>query len=186
MVCDANHAAIFQVTNASPGTNVTVVHQTGNTVEPGNCTKGLGSPLPVPCTANGTAYTFGCAFGNKDVCTDEKDKWTSIVAKLKATRWYIGYNGRGGKSLYLSTLRNGGGALTVDNDEITEGVEDMTLGYLSEGGTSYQAAGIVADWTKVMAVRISLAMVGKDKVGTDGKVLQRSLDHVVAIRNRTP
>ncbi len=185
MACDSNHAAIFQVTNAQPGTNVTIVHNIG-TGSPGNCTKGLGSPLL--CTANGTSYEFGCAFGGAGGidCTDPKNRWTAIIAKLKASRWYIGYNGRGGKSLYQGVLRNSGGNLVVDTNEITEGVDDMTLEYLSEGGVDYQPAGAIGDWTKVVAVRLSLHIAGQDKIGTDGKTLERWLDHVIAIRNRVP
>ena len=187
MVCDANHAAIFQVTNAQPGTNVTVVHNTGNTATPGNCTKGLGSPLDCSSTT-GTSYEFGCAFGGQNPafdCSQPANQWTAILAKLKGSRWYIGNNARGGRSLYTSTLTNTGGALSAVNDEITEGVNDMTLEYLVEGGANYQpAAGI--DWTKVIAIRINLDMTGKEKIGTDGNVLQRDLQHVVTIRNRAP
>lgn len=186
MACDSNHAAIFQVTNASPGTNDTIVHNTGE-ASPGNCTKGLGSPLNCGSPL-GTSYEFGCAFGGAGGidCTDPKNRWTAIIAKLKATRWFIGYNGRGGKSLYQGVLRNSGGALVVDTNEITEGVDAMTLEYLTDGGVAYAPAGAGTDWSRVTAVRLSLHIAGQDKIGTDGKVLERWLDHVIAIRNRAP
>src|SRR5690606_33591082 len=39
MACDYRQAAIFQTTQASDA-NVTIVHNTGNSVTPGNCSKG--------------------------------------------------------------------------------------------------------------------------------------------------
>src|SRR3546814_5862094 len=55
-VCSSD-LAVFQVTNAQPGTNVTIVHNTGNTATPGNCSKGLG--FPTVCTTGGTKYQYG-------------------------------------------------------------------------------------------------------------------------------
>lgn len=179
MVCDFNHAAIFQITNAQPGTNVTVVHQTGNTVNPGNCSKGLG--YPTDCgSVNGNTYAYGP---------------NSIIAKLRATRWYIGYNGRTyngqpSRSLYQSTLQNTGGVLSVVDNEITEGVRDMQLRYLLTGASDYVDAATVpaGDWLtdKVIAVDIELTLQGQDRVSTDGTVLERKLNHIVTIRNRAP
>ena len=112
--------------------------------------------------------------------------WTAILARIRATRWYIGYNKRGGKSLYQSALRNNGGTLVLDSNEIADGVDGMALSYLARGGSAYQAAGAVSDWSQVVAVRIQLALAGQSRVGTDGQPLQRSIGHVVAIRNRAP
>jgi type IV pilus assembly protein PilW len=187
MACDFNHAAIFQVTNAQPGVNTTIVHNTGGSVSPGNCTKGLGSPLD--CSATGTSYEFGCRFGGLDPAIDCKlpeNRWTAIIAKLKAVRWYVGSNGRGGTSLYRGMLRNNAGTLVVDRDEVAEGVSDMALAYLADGATSYVQAAAVADWNKVVAIRIDLALAGRLKAGSDGNPLQRRVSHVVAIRNRSP
>ena len=189
VACDFNHAAVFQITNAAPGVNANLVHNDGTgVVSPGNCTKGLGSPLNCG-TPLGTAYEFGCKFGGQDPgidCTLAQNRWTAILARVHATRWYIGYNKRGGKSLYQSMLRNNGGTLVVDSNEIADDVEGMTLTYLVRGGSAYQAAGPTTDWSQVVAVRIQLALAGQTKVGTDGQPLQRSLGHVVAIRNRAP
>lgn len=180
MACDANHAAIFQVTNAQPGTNVTIVHNTG-TGTPGNCTKGLGSPAL--CTTNGNAYEFGCAFGGTDAglnCTDPANRWTAILAKLRASRWYIGHDGSGRRSLF-QMVRVG---TTDQRIEVADGVNDMQLTYLVRDGTAYVDASAVADWSQVVAVRINLDMVGQDIVGTNGQALARDFDHTVAIRNR--
>jgi type IV pilus assembly protein PilW len=90
IVCDFDHAAIFQITNASPGLNDTIVHNTGIGT-PGNCTKGLGFSAPTLCTALGTPYTYGA---------------NSIIARLRMERWYIANNNRGGRSLFQSLLVN--------------------------------------------------------------------------------
>ena len=185
MACDFNHAAIFQVSSANPGTNVKIVHNTGTSVSPGNCTKGLGSPLK--CTTNGTSYEFGCKFGGQDPsidCTLPANRWTAVIAKLRATRWYIGNNGRGTRSLFQTIVRNDAGVLKVDNDEVAENVQDMSLSYLVPGSATYVPAASITDWADVVAVRVDLTMAGLRKLGTDGNPLQRTLSHVVAIRNR--
>jgi type IV pilus assembly protein PilW len=186
MACDFGQAAIFQVTNASSGTNDTIVHNNGTTVLPGNCTKGLGLSVPVNCaTANGNAYAYGCFRGEWESGTCKNNRrWPATVAKLRITRWYIGNNARGGRSLFQASLRG------VQRDEIADGVDDMKLGYLLRNGVGYVDAGAVTatHWSagEVLAVRVELTLRGNEKVGTDGKVLQRKLTHTVAIRNRAP
>lgn len=179
LVCDYRQSTIFQITQTPSGNKLQ--HNSGNGA-PGNCTKYLGSndDDSVACTngAGAIAHLY-----------DEN----AVVSKLRASRWYIGCNGRnrgaacdeaGERSLYQSSLRNAAGVMTVDNNEITEGVSGMTLEYLMRTGTAYQSAAAVTNWKDVVAVRIGLTMAGSDKIGTDGTVLQRNLDHVVALRNR--
>ncbi|MFC5569444.1 PilW family protein [Lysobacter yangpyeongensis] len=196
LACDFAEAAVFQVTNAQSGTNDTIVHNPGIGT-PGNCSKGLGFGTPVNCTTNGNQYAFGCYQGkfsgggcdgdDDGVKNEAEDLWPAILAKLRATRWYIGANGRGGRSLYQSTLRNNGGVLTVDNNEIVDGVRDLNLQYLLAGSTNYVDATAVtaADWAsdKVVAVNMDLTLEGTETVGTDGQGLRRHLQLVVTIRN---
>ncbi|WP_243412209.1 prepilin-type N-terminal cleavage/methylation domain-containing protein [Cognatiluteimonas telluris] len=185
MACDFNHAAIFQVTNAQPGINTTIVHNTGGSTSPGNCSKGLGSPLL--CTTTGTSYEFGCKFGGQDPlidCTLADNRWTATIAKVHATRWYVGHNARGGTSLYQSVVRNNAGSLVVDNDEVAENVSGMTLQYLVRDAGSYVAAASVTDWSKVVAVKVQLAMSVDMTLGTHGTPLRRTIAHVVALRSR--
>jgi type IV pilus assembly protein PilW len=191
VACDPVHAAIFQVTNASPGINANIVHNTGSGT-PGNCTKGLGSP--VACSpATGSSYQFGCAYGGTDAskdCSLAENKWTAFLARLQAIRWYVGCNGRvacteaGGRSLYRSRLVNAAGVPGVQDDEIVEGVTGLTVGYLVDGAPAYAAAGGVGDWSKVVALDMALQMSGLDRV--DGTPIQRTLHHVVALRSRAP
>ena len=174
MICDGSQMTIFQVTQTPSG--LKIQKDPGNGT-PGNCTKGMGSP--VDCKGPGTDYLYGP---------------NSIIAAPRGLRWYVGYNGRnGGTSLYRSTLKYvSATSLTDVPQEIAEGVSNMSLTFLSglSGGTSYQAASPATDWTKVTAVRIGLTLQGNDRVSTDNSVnngvLQRQISHVVTLRNRLP
>lgn len=167
MVCDYSQASIFEATNVNSA-NVTVGHNKGNGT-PGNCSKGLG--LPVDCSsANGTGKIYGP---------------NSIVVKLEGARWYVADNNRGGRSLYRVTM-DGTVAGNVGNpEEVAEGIQGMEMQYLLEGANDYVDATAGLDWTRVTAVRITLQVQGRDRVGTDGEVLTRDIAHVVNLRNRT-
>jgi type IV pilus assembly protein PilW len=196
MACDFGQMAVFQVTNAQPGTNDTIVHNNG-VGSPGNCSKGLGFGAPVNCTVNGNQYAYGCyrgKFGGGGCDGDEdgiknepEDMWPAVIAKLRLTRWYVGANDRGGRSLYQSSLRNAGGVLGVENNEIVDGVRDMSLRYLLAGATGYVDATAVtaADWAsdRIVAVSMDLVLEGADQARIDGRVLQRHLQLIVTIRN---
>jgi type IV pilus assembly protein PilW len=170
MVCDFRQASIVQVTNAQPGTNTTVVHNPGGAASPGNCTKGLG--FPANCgTTNGTPYTYDP---------------TSVIVKLQASRWYIGNNETGGRSLFRTVLVNNAGTAGTTNQEIVTGINNMTLQYLVRNSGAYVNASAVApaDWANVTAVRVLLTMAGTDRIGTDGNPIQRNLAHTITLRNR--
>jgi type IV pilus assembly protein PilW len=166
MICDFNQAAIFQVTQTPAG--LKLQHNKGNG-NPGNCTKDLEYPIDCGGSSHGQPFTEG-----------------AHIAKLRVAGWYIGCNGRvdcatgPGRSLYQVNVNN---PADVQTNEITEGVNNMTLTYLQEGNTDYKAAGAITDWSKVVAVSVDLEMVGQDKVGTDNDVLRRHLAHVVTLRN---
>ena len=173
MVCDFDHAALLQVTNANPGINDTIVHNNGGALVPGNCSKGLG--FPTDCSsALGAQYAFGP---------------NSIIARARMHRWYIGTNSRGRRSLFEATVVNTGGVLAVQRQEIAEGVQDMSLQYLVAGATGYVDADAVtaAQWTGtgVIAVRVLLTLQGEqNQMG--GDPVQRTLEHTVTLRNRVP
>lgn len=193
VACDPMHAAIFQVTNATSGASAEIVHNNGiGAATPGNCTKGLGSPLDCS-TANGSAYQFGCAFGATVAsidCSVAANKWAAYLGHLQALRWYVGCNGRAacteaaGRSLFRSRVFNDAGVPAVRNDEIVEGVTDLSASYLESGGSAYVAASAVSDWSKVVGVDVTVRMTGLDRV--DGAPLQQALHSVVTIRSRAP
>jgi len=182
LVCDYKQAAIFQITSAS-SSNVTIVHNTGNTVAPGNCSKGLG--FPTVCTTNGTPYTFESG---------------GFLTKLSANAWYIGVNGRGGRSLYRVRIDNkntngtcgtGGSKPTscTTTEEMAEGITDMQIQYLAKDAsgnlpTSYVDADSVTDWTRVVATRLVFTLQSLESVGTNTAPLTRTWNTVITLRNR--
>lgn len=166
LVCDygasspkrSPQGALFQATSAA-GTTINI-SETGS---PGNAAGGV------------SMFKFDAP---------QEPQPNGVVSKLRPTRWYIGDNTRGGKSLFRSRLVNDAGTLSIAEDEIVANADDMDLAYLISGGSSYVAAAAVpaASWSKVVAVRIQLHMTGVDRV--DGAKVERTLEHVVAVRNR--
>lgn len=162
IVCDYTQASLFQVSGVSGST---VSHDVGGTSV--NCTKGLG--LPVTCDAgSGTIYIYPV---------------NSTIAKVSATRWYVGSDGQGGRSLYRQTRRTSAG---VAREEVVRGVVGMSLTYLVPGNTEYVAASGVAgtQWGEVTAVRVVLELQGDDRVGSNGEPITRELAYVASLRNR--
>ena len=175
MVCDFDHAAIFQVSNYNSNTR-TLLHNNGHGT-PGNCFKGLGYPTPAcPGNANGNTYSFGA---------------NSQLSRLAATSWYIGNNGRaaeGGRSLYR--VRIGSGAAVV-TEEVVAGISDLRLRYREQGRSDFRDANLVDVWTNVNAVRIEMTTQSSDRrVSADVTVnsgrLQRDFSTIVTLRNRVP
>lgn len=168
MVCDFGYydpttedkrspeGAIFQATSAS-GTTINI-SETGS---PGNSMSDPNIFIPLP---------------------PQVPQKNGLVSVVQPVRWYIGDNARGGKSLFRSRLVNTAGALSLAEDEIVADATGLDLAYLVDGGDSYVAAASVADWSKVVAVRIQLRMSGTDRV--DGDPIERTLEHVVTVRNR--
>lgn len=163
LVCDYAQASVFSVA-AAAGT--TVSHDLGSA----NCTKGLGQP--VACDAgSGMTYIY---------------PRNSTIAKIAATRWYIGNNNEGGRSLFRQTRRSATSG--VDLEEVVRGVTSLRLGYLVPGNVDYVAAGSVAptQWSEVSAVRVTLTFEGDKRVGTAGERISRQVAYVASLRNRLP
>ncbi|WP_199797606.1 prepilin-type N-terminal cleavage/methylation domain-containing protein [Pseudazoarcus pumilus] len=171
LVCDFDHAAIFQVTNYN-STNRTVVHNTG-TGTPGNCSKGLGFPTDCEDT-NGNAYSYG---------------ENSMIFRLAMEAWYIGFNGRpaeGGRSLFRQRLGLNG---TTVVEEMVAGVTDMQLAFREENDASFAATP--GNWNNVNAVELTLTVASTDarvsvNTAVDQGRIARDFTTVVALRNRLP
>lgn len=171
IVCDQDHATMLQIVSYN-NSNVTVVHNTGNAVFPGNCSKGLGYP-PV-CTTNGNQYSFGA---------------NSEIAKLSAVDWYIGNyvdaSGAKGTSLYRTNVSVGTTGATATPEEMVRNVTKMSLSYHQSAGAGFVAANLVTDWSKVDAVQMVLTMQSTDQhASTAAKPLERTFTATTAIRNR--
>lgn len=167
LACDYRRAALFQITST---TDYTVSHATNGPL-PGNCNIGLGAN----CESDVNKYTFQSG---------------GVLNGVISETWYIGANGRGGRSLYRARVtRDANGNAIVQIEEIVEGLEDMQLTYLqmNADGTlpsDYERAGNNINWARVVAVRIVLTARSVEPVGTDGTRLERRFYHVVSLRNR--
>lgn len=164
IVCDYRQAAIFQMSGPASSQTVQINHNTGSVVSPGNCTQSLGVPVPSPCATQGTPYQYGPG---------------STLARLAGVRWYIGDNGRGGRSLYRQFN-------IAAPQEIVEGVNDMRLAFIQEGSGNYVAPAAVTDWGRVTSVRIELDVESFENVAEGFQPLRRTVEHYVNLRNRVP
>ena len=172
MVCDFVQAAIFQITNAN-SSSVTIVHNEGvGVATPGNCTKSLKHPRQACNTNAGIQYY---SYGPN-----------SVIAKLKATAWYVGVSSSdpARRSLYQVMLTRSGASPASTVQEVAEGVQDMQLQYLSNGSTDYQNANAVTNWAQVTAVRVVLTLQSNEQI--DGAPVVRTIANTVTIRNRNP
>lgn len=192
VITDCQHTAVFQMTNTNTNNTIAVVdHGTGGSTSPGNCTKGLGHPLV--CDTNGTPYTF--APGSK-------------ILRMSGVNYHIRTNDHGEPALFRTRLgATSTGNATRINEELAEGIENMQITYGEDTNNDnavdrYVAANAVADWSRVLSVRISLLLAS---VGTDAytsepqqyifngatvtpadRRLRKVFDTTIAVRNRLP
>jgi type IV pilus assembly protein PilW len=191
MVCDFDHAAIAQVTAATPGTSATIVHAAAG-VLPGNSTICLASASGTCGSGATNTYSFGCYEGKRlsaGTCAPNSDgtpspTWPAYIAKLQAWRWFIGNNARGGRSLFRTRLQYDGTAMTTPSEEIAENVSNLQIWYLQSGSTQYVDSASITDWNTVTAARIVLTVESAENIGMDGTRIDRRIEHVVALRNR--
>lgn len=176
MVCDFDHAALFQA-SAYDSTDVTVGYADGGGNTPGNCSKGLGYPTTCD-SSTGNTYQF---------------RPNSQIARFTAVDWYIGNNGRaaeGGRSLYRRRLGNGG---TLVTEEVVAGITDMQIQYRTSGTDEFidASAMTAADWANVNAVGVTLTTdSATERISTNSELnsgrLQRRFSWLVTLRNRVP
>ena len=106
------------------------------------------------------------------------------LTRLQASAWYVGYNGRGGTSLFRVSQNKG----ATSTEEMIENVEDLKLAYLVQGALQYAdpANGdpLPADWTQVVAVRVTPTYTTAETVGTNNQTIKKDMPFVVKIRNR--
>jgi len=172
IVCSPDHATIVQISNYN-NNNVTVVHNTGNVVSPGNCSKGLGYPTDCSST-NGNIYTFPP---------------NSLIAGLTASDWYIGNNGDSqgsGKSLYRIALVNvNQTGVGTQAQEVVRNVTDMQITYLQNPNTSFVSAANVTDWSQVIAARVTLTVMSTFQRGSvNATPIVRTYSATTTVRNR--
>lgn len=169
IVCSPDHATIVQISNYN-NANVTVVHNTGNTISPGNCSKGLG--YPTQCTTNGNIYTFPP---------------NSTIAALSVSDWYIGNNDtNGGRSLYrIGLVNNGGTGVQTKTQEMVRNVTDMQITYLQNPNTTFVPAASVTNWADVAATRVTLKVESTfRRASVKATPIVRTYSATTTVRNR--
>jgi len=174
--CDPGYVEVFQLTTATSA-SATVEHKTSGGT-PGNNSAGT--------------YAFGCRQGNYDSSNkcDSSATWPATLSKMVARRWYVGYNDHGTKSLFRTSTTASGGVLSTRRDEIAEGVQNLQLTFLLDGGTTYDDPSTLstANWKNgdVVAMRIVMTINDSDTSGTNRTQISRVVEHTVTFRNRTP
>lgn len=186
VVTDCTHTAVFQFAKAGT-TNKIVVHGSGNSVSPGNCTKGLGTP--VDCSsANGTSYQYT----------------NGSVMRMASYRYYVATSSFGEPSLYRETITNTGGTYGIGSQELVEGIENLQILYgedtNGDGSADYYVPyGSVSDANDIVSVRVnilvrsiedgivqgsqSVQFNGVTSTFNDGR-LRKAFTSTIALRNR--
>jgi len=170
MACDAQQAAIFQITNAN-ASNATIVHNEG-TGNPGNCSKQLGHPVDPNC-------------GNTNPNPDPPEhnfEMNGIITKLSAHAWYIGANPRGSRSIYRINLIGSSPQI----EEVVPDVHDLQIDYLVRNASDYVTATAVSDWNNVIATRVALTTRDPIIRDSDGNYLIRQWYTIFRLRNIQP
>lgn len=199
LVCNVTQSFVFQVTGFTSSGGVSIQHNGGGG-QTLNCSQSFQNFNEAdgescqPGNSSGNNYCFTDASGTSP-CPNGSIA-PAYVVRIGSIQWYVGNNARGGTSLYRSIITNRSGtavpATELARDEIVEGVRDLTITYLEQGENDYTDAAGVGDWARVLATRIELDMVGTEGAllgreiegTTDGEVLDRTISHVVALRNR--
>jgi len=192
MVCNAEVASIFQVTQIDSSGGISLQHNSGSG-NPGNLQK----PFQVDQTTydsnpsgNAAGYCFLPGTPANSNCLNKPSGSPAQVVTPYAVRWYIANNTRGGTSLYRQRIVN---SVPAAADEIAEGVTDMQIKYKFANAAPFQDANAgwtAAQWTSVTAIDVALTvrasagvMSNRDTQGTGGAVLSRRLEDVVTLRN---
>lgn len=188
LVCDPEHAAIFQITKS--GNDIKV--QTNASARPGNSTNCLAPSTPSCANGAVKSYAFSCQGGEWRGGTGcVNGRAPAAISVMRSVEWTLAPGSKSGSALSLYRkvdARN----LAGPGDEIAEGVVGMRLEYLVNGAymnaTDVQAADA---WGDVTAVRAWLEFEGEDLSGaTENAVtgnrtrITRTVAHTIALRNR--
>jgi len=187
---DCSKAVVFQMTNVNNNNTVdVVVHNTGEG-SPGNSTKCLDDPASAACTGPPADFPALPA--------------KSRILRMTGHIYYIANNGNGEPSLYRENLTTQAGNAASVAEELVEGVENLQILYgedttqvslatCPDDGCSvdaYVTADEVANWNRVVSVRITLTMrTLEDNLATEedaagDRRIRRNFTTTIAVRNR--
>lgn len=134
----------------------------------------------------GTTLTYNKDLSALNYDPDGVKNAGAVVNRVRSTLWYVGINGRGGRSLYRQV--DGDGA-----QEIAEGVQDLRFQFLTRNGATvaadYADTASITDWENeapnlVTAVRIEMTVRAVENVGTGGDPVERAFFYIVSLRHR--
>lgn len=140
VVADCSGAALFQASNANPGTSGSIEHLAGvSTQVPGNATADLGRPWLQDAT----------------------------VYRVQALTYYLAPSLRQPGLLALWSYATPAYGLPAAASEMVTGVERMQLTYGidtagDQAAHQFVTADAVADWTTVVSVRVELLLDGPE------------------------
>lgn len=177
LACDAASATLFQLEkDLDPAANI-ITYIPADTVY--NCSEDMGAKTPADCVAT----------------TPKQFSPNGILAHLKTTFWYIGYNGENRKSLYRTYLKNTSSGTTAEPQEVLPGVKNLQIQYLTvDIGTATVAsnwvdATAITDWTKgatnqVVGIKLTLTFETEDAVSSTQTMIERESVHIISLRSR--
>ncbi len=138
-------------------------------------------------TASGVSYTSATALTQNITAG-------GYLNPLSTKVWYVGNSTNGASpSLRRLSIAKNGSVVPNGNAEIVPNVTDMQIQYLLGDGAgtpaaaTYVDAAAVADWSKVLAVRVTLTFATPDTVGSTGganAVVSHTVPFVVSLRTR--
>lgn len=180
-VVDANctKAVVFQQTNPNNNNNIAVVVHNDGAGNPGNSTKCLDDPAGAACTGPPAGYPSLSP--------------NSRIMRMSGNIYYVRNNPAGEPALYRKRANTNPEELVegVENLQITfgEDTSQVTVATCPEDGCSadaYVDADAVANWNRVVSVRLTLSMrtpSTRAGVGGDGRIRQ-TFTTTIAVRNR--
>lgn len=183
LITDCSHSTVFQMTGPASATKTNVVHNTG-TGSPGNCTKYLGASCP-----SSKSYQY---------------KPGASLLRIYSNAYFIAPSSSGSSRSLWSMSMSGQTTGVSAAKELVAGVEGMQITYgidtnADRAADQFMVASSVADWSKVVLVRVSLLVKSKsDNLASASKTesfngtsvtdrrLQKVFTESVTVRNRTP
>lgn len=171
LVCDIEQSSLFQVNSLLVAGGETTLTHNEESGSPGNCSQGLG--FPTNCTTTqGNPYTYPP---------------NAYIGRFYSSVWYVGNNGRtneGNRSLYRARMDKGNTVF----EEIVAGLSGLLIEYHVPSADAWSDATAITNWQDVDALKLTITLVTADThLSTnstgDGR-LQRTITHIVALRNR--
>lgn len=201
LMCNSRFATIFQVVGATDGNKIITHGTQAVTALPGQSSGGnCKSYLNIKNTQFDCGTTEPASAANATLSTIDQ----ATIVKVDAYYWYVGANGRGGRSLYRITRS------TNTPEEMVEGVTGMEIEYLvadaveadpfdyvistdynTSTGTTPRPKGSTSStaytwWPNnfnIIAARVNLTLQTTELVGTNGQAISRQVSTVFNLRN---